>query len=78
MYGRKKTFTFGATFLTILTLACAFAKGPLKTIDFVSIIKVSIFFADFTTLAILGGIQGIGGAAMLPAGVTYLFFNFRS
>jgi hypothetical protein len=29
------------------------------------------------TLAILRGIQGIAGAALPPAGVSHLFFNFR-
>ena len=39
-------------------------------------LKFQFLLADVTTLAILRGIQGIGGAAMPPAGVSYLFFNF--
>ena len=37
----------------------------------------SFFFADVTTLATLRAIQGIGGAAMPPAGVGHLFLIFR-
>ena len=40
-------------------------------------IEVSFFWADVTTLAILRGIQGIGCAAMPPAGVSHLLSNIR-
>ena len=40
-------------------------------------IEVSFFLADVTTLAILRGIQGIGCAAMPPAGVSQLLFNIQ-
>lgn len=57
VYGRKKTFTFGAVFLAIFTLASAFPK-------------------NVATLAALRGLQGIGAAAMLPAGLGILAHAF--
>ena len=55
-------------YLLWLVLSQKARKKPLISFQ---IIKVQIFFADLTTLAILGGIQGIGGAAMPPAGVSH-------
>ncbi|KAF8810246.1 MFS general substrate transporter [Phlegmacium glaucopus] len=57
VYGRKKTFIFGAFDLAVSTLASAFPK-------------------DFKTLASLRAMQGIGAAAMVPAGLGILAHAF--
>ena len=53
VYGRKRTFIFGASFTTILTLACAFPKGVCvskENIYFVRI-EVSIFFSQISRVS---------------------------
>jgi MFS family permease len=57
VYGRKKTFIFGAAVLAVFTFASAFSK-------------------NFITLATLRAIQGIGAAAMVPAGLGILAHAF--
>ena len=54
-----------------------FQKASKITINFVSI-SFQFFNADVTSLAILRGLQGIGCAAMPPAGASHLLFNIRS
>ena len=78
VYGRKKTFLFGASVLAVFTFASAISKSEQKiTIDF----RLNFFYpfisTDVITLAMLRAIQGIGAAAMVPAGVSSHFCHIH-
>ncbi|OCH91774.1 efflux transporter [Obba rivulosa] len=57
LHGRKLTFLLGSAFLTVLGLACGFAKNEVQ-------------------IDILRGLQGLGGAACIPAALGILAHAF--
>ena len=72
LHGRKKTFIGGSLWLMVFTLGCGFARGTVLCFDLHLRVYFLPLFVDTATLNILGGFQGIGAAATIPACVSFL------
>ena len=75
LYGRKRIFLIGTVILGAFGLACGFAQSSSTLYDCPHSIDdfLSIPLTDEFTLFILRGLQGIGGAAVIPASVRTLY-----
>jgi len=76
VYGRKKTFVAGALWLAAFAIGCSFANGRLTFFSlnrFLSLTNHHV--TDVITLNVLRALQGIGGAAIVPAAVRLFQFS---
>lgn len=82
LYGRKKVFLAGYAVISVFALGCGFSQSQLAILScsFTTIayrkLTPANYDVDEITIDVLRGIQGIGGAAIIPASLGILATTF--